>query len=38
MATETLFACLLGIVLVPIVLPWGHVWRRFVKAPGDRRR
>jgi hypothetical protein len=26
----------LGVVLMPIVIPWGHVWRHYVKAPGDR--
>ena len=34
--TETLFACLLGVVLVPLVTPWGYVLERFVRAPGDR--
>ena len=33
---ETTFNCLMGIVLVPIVMPWAFVWRQFVKAPGDR--
>lgn len=35
---ETLFACLMGVVLVPIVVPWGHVLRQYIKAPGDRWR
>ena len=34
--TETLVNCLLGIVLVPIVTPWGYVFRQYVKAPGAR--
>ncbi len=34
--TDTLINCLLGIVLVPIVVPWGYVFRQYVKAPGDR--
>jgi hypothetical protein len=34
--TETLINCLLGIVLVPIVTPWGYVFKHYVKAPGDR--
>ena len=34
--TETLINCLLGIVLVPIVVPWGYVLKHYVKAPGDR--
>lgn len=36
--TQTLFDCLVGVVLVPIAIPWGHVWRHYVKAPGDRWR
>jgi hypothetical protein len=35
---ETLRACLMGVVLVPLVTPWGYVWRRYVRAPGDRWR
>ena len=34
-ASETLFACLMGVVLVPIVMPWGYVYRHYFKAPGD---
>lgn len=34
--TETLVNCLLGIVLVPLVMPWGYVLRNYLKAPGDR--
>ena len=33
--TETLIACLVGIVLVPLAMPWGYVWKQYVKAPGD---
>ncbi|MFB9242797.1 hypothetical protein IV454_21030 [Massilia antarctica] len=33
-AAETLFACMLGIVLVPLVLPWGYIAREYVRAPG----
>lgn len=32
-AAETLFACGMGIVLVPLVLPWGYVVRHYIKAP-----
>lgn len=35
---ETLKACLLGVVLVPAVLPWRHVIRQYVRARGDRWR
>jgi hypothetical protein len=33
---ETLFACLMGVILVPIAVPWGYVLRHYVRAPGDR--
>lgn len=33
---DVAFSIFLGVVLVPIVLPWGYVWRNFVAAPGDR--
>jgi hypothetical protein len=36
--SETMIACLMGVVLVPLVLPWGHVIRHYVRAPGDRWR
>ena len=34
-ATETLFDCLIGIVLVPIVLPWKYVFQHYIAAAGD---
>jgi len=34
--TETLVNCLLGVVLVPIVVPWGYVLKQYLKASGDR--
>lgn len=33
--TETLIACLVGIVLVPLVMPWGYVLNQYLKMPGD---
>jgi hypothetical protein len=27
-----------GVVIMPFVIPWGYVWRHFVKAAGDRWR
>jgi hypothetical protein len=33
---ETMKACLMGVVLVPLVLPWGHVVRTYVREPGNR--
>jgi hypothetical protein len=35
---ETWNSCLIGVVLMPLVIPWGHVWRDFAAAPGDRWR
>jgi len=35
---ETLKACLMGVVLVPLALPWRYVLANYVKAPGDRWR
>jgi hypothetical protein len=35
---EDVFAIGLGVVLMPIVIPWGYVWRQYVKQPGDRWR
>jgi membrane associated rhomboid family serine protease len=37
-ASETLFACLMGVVLVPIVIPWRYAIAHFVRAPGARWR
>lgn len=33
---ETLKACLMGVVLVPLVMPWRYVLANYVKLPGDR--
>lgn len=35
---ETVFACLMGIVIFPIAIPWPYVLDRFVRKPGDRWR
>jgi len=35
---DDFFAITLGVVLVPIVIPWGYVWRHYVLAPGARWR
>lgn len=32
-ASETLYNCLLGVVLLPLVLPWGYLWRQYVHRP-----
>jgi len=34
-AFDTLFACLMGVVLVPIVIPWGYVLQHYVRAPAE---
>jgi hypothetical protein len=31
-------AILAGVILMPIVIPWGYVWRHYVKAPANRWR
>lgn len=35
---ETLFACMVGVVLVPLVIPWGYVWRNYVTARSEAWR
>ncbi len=32
------FSIILGVVLVPLVLPWGYIWQNYVIAAGDRWR
>ncbi len=27
-----------GVILMPLVIPWGYVWRHYVVARGDRWR
>jgi hypothetical protein len=31
---EDFFNIGLGVILMPLVIPWGYVWRRYVKQPG----
>ena len=35
-AQANLINCLVGIVLVPLAIPWGYVLKQYVQAPGDR--
>jgi hypothetical protein len=35
---QTLYECLFGLVLFPLVIPWGYVWASYVRRPGDRWR
>ena len=30
-AKETLFACLIGVVLIPIIMPWHYVYNHYIK-------
>lgn len=34
-ASETMFACMMGVVLVPIAIPWGYVFKRYIRAPAE---
>jgi hypothetical protein len=31
-------AIVAGVILMPVVIPWGHVWRRYVRQPAERWR
>lgn len=33
--SETFFACLMGVVLVPLVVPWGYVRAQYFVAAGE---
>jgi hypothetical protein len=33
---EDFFNIAIGVILMPLVIPWGHVWRYYVKQPGAR--
>jgi hypothetical protein len=35
---DNAFSIFLGVISVPLVLPWGYVWRNYVLAPADRWR
>lgn len=35
---DDLFNTLFGVILMPLVIPWGYVWRRYVRQPADRWR
>lgn len=35
---ETVKACLMGVVIFPLVIPWPYVFRKYVKERGDRWR
>jgi hypothetical protein len=33
---QTLISNLVGVVLVPLAVPWGYVFKQYVQAPGDQ--
>lgn len=35
---ETWFACLMGLVIFPLVIPWKYAFANYVRRPGDRWR
>ena len=35
---ETMKACLMGVVVFPLMIPWGYVLTHYVKEPSDRWR
>jgi hypothetical protein len=35
---DNAFSIFMGVVLVPLVLPWSYVWRNYVMTPADRWR
>jgi hypothetical protein len=36
--TDDFKPILFGMILMPLVLPWGYIWRKYVTAPADRWR
>jgi hypothetical protein len=36
--SQTVFACGMGVVIFPLAIPWGYVWKHYVTAAGDRWR
>ncbi|HUJ25869.1 MAG TPA: hypothetical protein VLW85_07620 [Myxococcales bacterium] len=37
-ARESIGACLMGVILFPLVIPWRYVLANYVRRPGDRWR
>ena len=35
---EDAFNIGLGVVLMPLIIPWGYVWRHYVRQPANRWR
>ena len=36
--SEDFFNIGFGVILMPLVIPWGHVWRHYVRQPAERWR
>jgi hypothetical protein len=36
--SEDLANTLVGVILMPLVIPWPYVWRHYVRAPAERWR
>jgi hypothetical protein len=34
--SETWFANVIGLVIFPLVIPWGYMVRKYIREPGDR--
>jgi hypothetical protein len=34
--SESVFACMMGVILTPLVIPWKYVWSQYAVMPGDR--
>jgi hypothetical protein len=35
---DSVTACAMGVVIMPIAIPWAYVWENYVKASGNRWR
>lgn len=35
---DDFFAIGVGVILMPLVIPWGYVWHRYVRQPSERWR
>jgi hypothetical protein len=35
---DDFFNIAFGVIIVPLVMPWGYIWRHYVKAPTERWR
>ncbi len=37
-SAQTFYEVGVGVILVPIVMPWGYVWENYLRRPADRWR